>query len=62
MTSKNRVRGIDNVLADLGFEDAERLSAKAVLAIKLSALIDVRDLSQAEAAPDLTPQAPEHFA
>lgn len=42
--------GIDNVLVDLGFEDAEELSVKAMLAMKLNALIDQRDLSQVEAA------------
>lgn len=42
--------GATNVLADLGFEDAEDLSAKAVLAVKLNALIDKRGLSQTEAA------------
>ncbi len=43
-------RGTDNVLADLGFADAEELSAKAALALKLNELIDKRDLSQTEAA------------
>lgn len=43
-------QGTDNVLADLGFDDAEELSAKAVLAIKLNALIDKRGLSQTEVA------------
>ncbi len=33
------------MLADLGFPDAEELSAKAVLAFKLNALIDARGLS-----------------
>lgn len=39
-----------NVLVDLGFEDAEELSAKAMLAVKLNALIDQRKLSQTAAA------------
>jgi predicted XRE-type DNA-binding protein len=39
-----------NVLVDLGFDDAEELSAKAILAVKLNELIDARALSQAEAA------------
>lgn len=47
--SKNPKR-VDNVLADLGFEDAEELSVKAVLAFKLNELIDKRSLSQSEAA------------
>jgi predicted XRE-type DNA-binding protein len=43
-------KGTHNVLVDLGFEDAEELSVKALLAMKLNALIDQRDLSQGEAA------------
>ena len=50
MTRKDRPYGTDNVLADLGFEDAEELSAKAALAVKLNDLIARRGLSQAEAA------------
>ena len=42
--------GADNVLADLGFDDAEELSAKAALALKLNSLIAERGLSQTEAA------------
>jgi predicted XRE-type DNA-binding protein len=44
------IESTDNVLADLGFEDAEELSAKAALAVKLNDLIDRRGLSQTEAA------------
>lgn len=43
-------KGTDNVLVDLGFEDAEELSAKAALAMKLNAVIDERGLSQTEVA------------
>ncbi|MFU8821410.1 MAG: helix-turn-helix domain-containing protein [Gammaproteobacteria bacterium] len=50
MTRKGQLHGTDNVLADLGFEDAEELSAKAALAVKLNDLIGRRGLSQAEAA------------
>lgn len=50
MTRKDHPQGTDNVLADLGFADAEELSAKAVLAVKLNELIDKRSLSQVEAA------------
>lgn len=50
MTRKANAQGTDNVLADLGFDDAEELSAKAALAVKLNELIDKRDLSQTEAA------------
>lgn len=40
MARKDSHRGIDNVLSDLGFDDAEELAAKAVLAVKLNDLID----------------------
>lgn len=50
MMRKNHLQGTDNVLADLGCDDAEELSAKAVLAVKLNELIDKRSLSQTEAA------------
>lgn len=50
MTRKDHLRGTDNVLVDLGFEDAEELSAKAALAVKLNELIDRRGLRQTEAA------------
>lgn len=50
MTQEDHSRGTDNVLADLGFDDAEELSAKTVLAVKLNELIDKRGLSQTEAA------------
>lgn len=50
MPRKEISEGTDNVLADLGFEDAEELSAKTVLAVKLNDLIAKRGLSQMEAA------------
>ena len=50
MRSKDGNKGVDNVLTDLGFEDAEELSAKAELAVKLNELIEKRGLSQTEAA------------
>jgi len=40
----------NNVLLDLDFDDAEELTAKAALALKLNELIGQRGLSQAEAA------------
>lgn len=43
---KEHPQGIDNVLADLGFDDAQELSAKTVLAVKLNELIDKRGLSR----------------
>ncbi|MCC5886264.1 MAG: XRE family transcriptional regulator [Gammaproteobacteria bacterium] len=42
--------GMDNVLLDLGFDDAEELSAKVLLAVKLNELIEQRGLNQTEAA------------
>ncbi|MBK7251493.1 MAG: hypothetical protein PGMFKBFP_02800 [Anaerolineales bacterium] len=50
MSRKVGPRATDNVLVDLGFEDAEELSAKATLALKLNELIEKRGLSQVEAA------------
>ena|SRR2546428_5429771 len=50
MARKGRSQGIDNVLVDLGFEDAEELSAKTLLAMKLNAVLDARNLTQARAA------------
>ncbi|MCR6732711.1 MAG: helix-turn-helix domain-containing protein [Afipia sp.] len=37
------------MLVDLGFDDAEELSAKAMLAMKLNALLDAQRLTQAKA-------------
>ena len=50
MSRKDNPQGTDNVLVDLGFEDAEELSAKAALAVKLNQLIDKRGLNQTAAA------------
>lgn len=50
MSRKGNRKGTDNVLSDLGFDDAEELSAKTVLAVKLNELIEKRHLSQTEAA------------
>lgn len=50
MESKHSLKGTDNVLVDLGFEDAEELTAKATLAVKLNDLIQKRGLSQTEVA------------
>jgi predicted XRE-type DNA-binding protein len=43
-------RGTDNVLADLGFPDAEELTAKTVLAKKVNDSIDSCHLIQSDAA------------
>lgn len=50
MTHSRLPQGTDNVLVDLGFDDAEELSAKAALALRLNQLIAGRDLNQMEAA------------
>ncbi len=50
MKRKDHPPGITNVLLDLGFDDAEELSAKAALAVKLNQLIDKRGLTQIETA------------
>ncbi|OAE63759.1 XRE family transcriptional regulator [Achromobacter mucicolens] len=42
--------GTQNVLYDLGFEDAAELTAKVQLAIRLNDLIDERGLNQREVA------------
>jgi predicted XRE-type DNA-binding protein len=50
MTRKDRPQGTDSALANVGFDDAEDLSAKVVLALKLNKLIDERGLNQIDAA------------
>ena len=50
MERKNRHKGTDNVLVDLGLDDAEELTAKATLAVKFNELVDKRGLSQMQAA------------
>jgi predicted XRE-type DNA-binding protein len=50
MKCKSHFAGTDNVLQDLGFDDAAELSAKAALAFKLNELIEQRGLSQIAAA------------
>ena len=63
---------MDNVLVIFGFDDAQALSAKAALALKLNGLIDQwfqpgrgsgdhrHELANGVRGPSL--QAPEHFA
>ena len=50
MGQKIRKRGTDNVLVDLGFEDAKELTAKATLALKLNRILEERKLTQVETA------------
>jgi predicted XRE-type DNA-binding protein len=47
------VRGTKNVFADLGYPDAAERQAKLRLAYSLNQLLDVRKMSQAEAAKRL---------
>ena len=49
MTRRIRRRSTDNVLADLGFADAEELTAKSVLAKKINDIVERRGLTQTEA-------------
>ena len=50
MVRKTKWCGTDNVLADLGFPDAEELSAKAILAKKINDIIESRGLAQLQVA------------
>ncbi len=50
MESKRSHKGTDNVLVNLGFEDAEDLMARASLAVKFNELVEKRGLSQTEVA------------
>ena len=50
MDSKRSHKSTDNVLVDLGFEDAEDLTAKASLAVRFNDLVEKRGLSQTEVA------------
>lgn len=42
-------RGTNNVLADLGFPDAEELTAKAILAKKINDIVERRSITQSDA-------------
>ena len=59
MARKPRTRGTDNVLVELGFADAEELSAKTMLAMKLNALLDAQGLTQSRAAKVLRMPQPK---
>jgi predicted XRE-type DNA-binding protein len=50
VTRKARSKGTTNVLVDLGFPDAEVLSAKTLLTLKINKLLDARKLTQSQAA------------
>jgi predicted XRE-type DNA-binding protein len=50
VTNKAKRRGTNNVLADLGFPDAEELTAKSILAKKINDIAKKRGLTQLETA------------
>lgn len=50
MTRTTKNFGTENVLADLGFPDAEELTAKAILAKKINDILARRGIGQIEAA------------
>jgi predicted XRE-type DNA-binding protein len=50
MTRKRTDRGADNVLVDLGFPDADELTAKAILAKMINDIVERRNLTQTDAA------------
>jgi predicted XRE-type DNA-binding protein len=50
MARRTSRRGTHNVLVDLGFSDAEELTAKAILAKKINEIIAKRGLTQSAAA------------
>jgi predicted XRE-type DNA-binding protein len=50
MPRSKKGRGSDNVLTDLGFSDAEELTAKAILAKKINDIVAKRGLTQLDAA------------
>jgi predicted XRE-type DNA-binding protein len=50
MARRQKHRAADNVLVDLGFPDAEELTAKAILAKKINDILANRGLIQADAA------------
>lgn len=50
MAKRSRPRGTDNVLEDLGFEDAEELTAKAALAMRINRILQERGATQVESA------------
>ena len=50
MAGTAKRRGTDNVLVDLGFPDAEQLTAKVILARKINDVLEIRALTQTAAA------------
>ena len=50
MSRRAKARGTDNVLVNLGFPDAEELTARTILAKKINDILENRGLVQADAA------------
>jgi predicted XRE-type DNA-binding protein len=50
MTRRTRKHGTNNVFKDLGFPDAEELTTKTILAMKINDIIERRGLTQSQAA------------
>jgi predicted XRE-type DNA-binding protein len=59
MARKAKSRGTENVLADLGFPDAEELTAKTVLAKKINDILEARGITQFAAAELLAMPQPK---
>ena len=59
MTRTTKNRGTENVLADLGFPDAEELTAKAILAKKINDILARRGIGQVEAGARLGMSQPK---
>jgi predicted XRE-type DNA-binding protein len=59
MSRNAKDEGTDNVLADLGFPDADALAAKAALAKKINDILDTRQVTQSDAAKLLNMPQPK---
>ena len=58
-TKADHITGSGNVFADLGFPNAEEMLAKAELAQKITTIIELRRLTQAQAADVLGVDQPK---
>jgi predicted XRE-type DNA-binding protein len=59
MARKAKALGTENVLADLGFLDAEELTAKTILAKKINDILEARGVTQFAAAELLAMPQPK---
>ena len=59
MARKAKALGTENVLADLGFLDAEELTAKTILAKKINDILGARGVTQFAAAELLAMPQPK---